>query len=308
MKRFLTARYAAMLVAVMMVLGSACTVRAYTVAQNWARVGGTAGEALTTGDVVAIKAADGLVYKADADEATLRPAVGIVGLGGASGGRVEIIVQGRVSGFSDLTKGAMAYLSGTAGALTQSAPAWAQPVGVALSATELYVNFSNYVDATGLTGLVPSTLAANAPDVAGAVWGASNGLVFEGATANAHETTVTVVDPTADRTITLPDASGTPTLTGTNGAATHDYAGAAADWELTVLEAEAGFISASNANGAVNAIFASCRAGKDYYVLNGTGQTLTVKVTGESGGTIATGKMALYVCNGTDVVELYEQP
>ena len=34
-------------------------------------------------------------------------------------------------------------------------------------------------------------------------------IVFEGATANAHETTLTVTDPTADRTITLPDATDT---------------------------------------------------------------------------------------------------
>ena len=34
-------------------------------------------------------------------------------------------------------------------------------------------------------------------------------VIFEGATANAHETTVTVTDPTADRTITLPDATDT---------------------------------------------------------------------------------------------------
>jgi hypothetical protein len=38
-------------------------------------------------------------------------------------------------------------------------------------------------------------------------------LKFEGATGNAHETTVTLTDPTADRTITLPDATGTVALT-----------------------------------------------------------------------------------------------
>ena len=37
-------------------------------------------------------------------------------------------------------------------------------------------------------------------------------LIFEGATADANETTVTVADPTADRTITLPDATGTVML------------------------------------------------------------------------------------------------
>ena len=37
-------------------------------------------------------------------------------------------------------------------------------------------------------------------------------LIFEGATSNDFETTLTVTDPTADRTITLPDASGTVAL------------------------------------------------------------------------------------------------
>jgi len=36
-----------------------------------------------------------------------------------------------------------------------------------------------------------------------------NTLVFEGSTPDAHETTLTTVDPTADRTISLPNQSGT---------------------------------------------------------------------------------------------------
>ena len=39
-----------------------------------------------------------------------------------------------------------------------------------------------------------------------------NAFTFEGATADAHETTLTVVDPTADRTISLPNATGTVVL------------------------------------------------------------------------------------------------
>ena len=53
----------------------------------------------------------------------------------------------------------------------------------------------------------------------------SNGLIlntamtlrFEGATADAHETTLTVADPTADRTISLPNASGTVLLADGDG-------------------------------------------------------------------------------------------
>ena len=43
-------------------------------------------------------------------------------------------------------------------------------------------------------------------------------IKFEGSTANDHETTFNVTDPTADRTITLPDATGTVQLTDGSGA------------------------------------------------------------------------------------------
>ena len=45
-------------------------------------------------------------------------------------------------------------------------------------------------------------------------------IVFEGATDNAHETTLTVTDPTADRTITLPNITGTVVTTGDTGTVT----------------------------------------------------------------------------------------
>jgi hypothetical protein len=42
-------------------------------------------------------------------------------------------------------------------------------------------------------------------------------LVFEGATANSYETTLTVIDPTADRTITFPNATGIVVLADSSG-------------------------------------------------------------------------------------------
>jgi hypothetical protein len=42
-------------------------------------------------------------------------------------------------------------------------------------------------------------------------------ITFEGATDNAYETTLSVIDPTADRTITLPNASGTVVLADGSG-------------------------------------------------------------------------------------------
>lgn len=50
--------------------------------------------------------------------------------------------------------------------------------------------------------------------------GAAGSLTFEGTTANTFETTLTVTDPTADRTITLPNVTGTVVTTGDTGSVT----------------------------------------------------------------------------------------
>jgi hypothetical protein len=51
-------------------------------------------------------------------------------------------------------------------------------------------------------------LSSSLPTEAGSISGAASSFVFEGATANDHETTLSLVDPTSDRTITMPDSSG----------------------------------------------------------------------------------------------------
>ena len=51
--------------------------------------------------------------------------------------------------------------------------------------------------------------------------GTTGALAFEGSTANAYETYLAVVDPTADRTITFPDISGTVITTGDTGTVTN---------------------------------------------------------------------------------------
>ena len=50
--------------------------------------------------------------------------------------------------------------------------------------------------------------------------GEGSDIIFEGATDDANETKLTVADPTADRTITLPDATGTLITTGDTGTVT----------------------------------------------------------------------------------------
>jgi len=76
-------------------------------------------------------------------------------------------------------------------------------------------------DSSTGTGLAWSAAPADAtkmPLAGGTFTGAvtfdgASPIILEGATANAHETTITVTDPTADRTLTLPDATGTVALT-----------------------------------------------------------------------------------------------
>ena len=62
------------------------------------------------------------------------------------------------------------------------------------SLEDFRIEFNNLVsDVTGITATNQFT----------------ENIVFEGATADEYETTLTVVDPTADRTVTIPNETGT---------------------------------------------------------------------------------------------------
>ena len=75
---------------------------------------------------------------------------------------------------------------------------------------------SDVVTLTGTQTLSNKTLTSptiNSPTITSLIATALNltdsSIIFEGATANDFETTLTVVDPTADRTITIPNETGT---------------------------------------------------------------------------------------------------
>lgn len=90
--------------------------------------------------------------------------------------------------------------------------------GTAIVASQMNANFTDIttwangaptIGASGSTVTVGGALLV----VQGVTINGATPIVLEGATGNAHETSIAVTDPTADRTITLPDASGTVSLT-----------------------------------------------------------------------------------------------
>ena len=99
------------------------------------------------------------------------------------------------------------------------------------SLEDFRIEFNNLVsDVTGIT-------ATNKFD---------ENIIFEGSTADAFETTLTVTDPTADRTITLPNTTGTVTVSGNPGSADGDALGSASlEWSDLYL-ADGGIIYFGN--------------------------------------------------------------
>ena len=134
--------------------------------------------------------------------------------------------------------------------------------------------------------VITSSLSTNAVDAANSFWGASNALVFEGATADTYELSVSPADVTADRTVTLADATGTVMLStlstnapdAANGVSAASNAlvleGATADayeTSVTVTDPTADrTITLPNATGTVDLAMASAAVS-----LTADGQTVT---------------------------------
>jgi hypothetical protein len=73
--------------------------------------------------------------------------------------------------------------------------------------------FTGTVNAAALTLSGDLTVNGTTTTVNSTTVNVTNAFIFEGTTADPFETTLTVTDPTADRTITLPDSTGTVALT-----------------------------------------------------------------------------------------------
>lgn len=103
----------------------------------------------------------------------------------------------------------------------------------AVTPSGLQSKVSDSTSTTSSTTIASSTAVKSAYDLANAALpkvggtltgvlliGTTGGLTFEGSTDDSFETTITVVDPTADRTIAFPNISGTVVTTGDTGTVT----------------------------------------------------------------------------------------
>ena len=103
----------------------------------------------------------------------------------------------------------------------------------AVTPASLQSKLSDSTSTTSSTTIASSTAVKAAYDLANAALpkaggtvtgnleiGTAGSLSFEGATADGFETTIAITDPTADRTITLPNTTGTVVTTGDTGTVT----------------------------------------------------------------------------------------
>ena len=91
-------------------------------------------------------------------------------------------------------------------------------VAVDTSAKKLYINDSGTVKEIGGAGAVTlnSVTTAGASTTTSILLDQGANLIFEGNLANAYETTLTAVEPTADNTVSLPNQSGVLATEGDN--------------------------------------------------------------------------------------------
>ena len=153
----------------------------------------------------------------------------------SSNSATKVATQQSIKAYIDNLDVNIATDSGSIAIITNSETltvAGGDNITTAASGNTVTFNLSN--DVVTLTGTQtlsnktfnsPTTISAHTfssgTTTAGMSIGA-NGIVFEGATADAHETTLTAVDPTQDNTITIPDATMTAITTATHATkATH---------------------------------------------------------------------------------------
>ena len=182
----------------------------------------------------------------------------------------------------------------------------------AVTSASLQSKLSDSTSTTSNTTIASSTAVKAAYDLANAALpktggtvtgnleiGTAGSLSFEGATADGFETTIAVVDPTADRTITLPNITGTVVTTGDTGTVTGtmlldgtivnadiNASAAIVDTKLATIST-AGKVS-NSATTAASANTASAIVARDASG-NFTAGTITAALTGTASGNLVSG-------------------
>ena len=232
-------------------------------------------------------------------------ATGVSGLGNGVATFLSTPSSSNLSSIVTDDTGSGALVFGTSPAITTSLTTPSASFDL-INTTATTVNFAKAATTLSIGAATGTTTINNALTVAGnlTVSGTTttvdsttvsiqNAFVFEGGTADAHETTLTTVEPTADRSISLPDATGTIVLKDTTDTLTNKT--------LTTPALNGAVVDNDNAVSAAGSTQAGATAlTVDYNVVTTVGASAGVKLP-----TGTAGRRIVIVNKGANTLKIY---